>query len=88
MERHPGNLARINLKKKNMQICNCLDFNFHFKRLPFVICVPVITRLLLLWKIISEAISAFIKKKPNAEEHLDHLDVLQSAEQQGLMSAA
>lgn len=66
-----------------MRICNYLGFNFHFKRLPFVICVPVITRLLFLWKTISDPISAFTENNPDVEEHLDHLDVLQSAEQAG-----
>lgn len=74
MERHPRNLARINLtEKKKLQICNCSGFNFHSERLLFVIFVPVITRLLLLLKTISEPISAFMEKK-NAEEHLDHSD--------------
>lgn len=45
--------------------------------------MPVITRLLFLWKTISNAISAFIENNPNVEEHLDHLDVLQPAEQAG-----
>lgn len=49
--------------------------------------MPVATRLLLLWKTTKEAISAFIEKN-NAEEHLDHLEVLQSAEQQALRNAA
>lgn len=73
------------MKKKapNCRICNCLGFNFNFKRLPFVIFVPVISRLLFLWKTISDPISAFSEINPNAEEHLDHLDVLQSAEQAG-----
>lgn len=61
---------------------------FISKGFPFVICAPVITKLLLLWQTISEAISAIIEKKNSAEEHLDHLDTLQSAEQQGLTSAA
>lgn len=86
MERHPGSLARINLKKKKLCICNRLCFNFHLQRLPFVTCVLVATRLLILWKKISEAISTFILK--NAEEYSDHLGVLESAERQGLTSAA
>lgn len=64
MERHPGNLARINLagKKKKLRICNCPGFNFHFQRLLFVIFVPVITRLLLLLKTVKQFLPLLKKR--------------------------